>query len=103
MKQTLERLRAEFLEMPGLQLTMDQVHRLCGVDRPMCSAVLDALVQERFLCVTADGRYGRVSDGRVPRPRPAKADLDAAHSVSSDFVASARARLANSTRRASTR
>jgi hypothetical protein len=70
----LERLRAEFIEMPGLRLTMDQVHRFCGVERDMCSEVLDALVQEHFLCVKSDGSYVRVSDGRVPS-KPAKAAL----------------------------
>jgi len=29
----LTRLRAEFLEMPGLRLTPEQVQRLCGVER----------------------------------------------------------------------
>ena len=40
----------------------------------MCSEALEALVQEHFLCVTPDGSYMRVSDGRVPR-KPAKAEL----------------------------
>ena len=77
----LERLRAEFLEMPGLRLTMDQVHRLCGLERPMCSEALDVLVQEHFLCVKPDGRYARASDGRVPC-KPLKAAL-AKHSIAS--------------------
>src|SRR5256885_16506125 len=29
----LERIRAEYLEMPGLSLKADQVQRLCGVER----------------------------------------------------------------------
>jgi hypothetical protein len=74
MQQTLERLRAEFLEMPGLRLTIIQVHRLCGVELPLCSAVLDALVREDFLCVKPDGSYARLTDGQ-PRPRAAKAAL----------------------------
>ena len=76
---TLERLRAEFLEMPGLRLTIDQIHRLCGVERRMCSEALDVLVREQFLCVKADGSYVRASEGRLPRPRPAKAPAPAAH------------------------
>jgi hypothetical protein len=63
---SLERLRAEFLEMPGLRLTADQVHRLCGIDTPACSEVLDELVHEHFLCRKPDGRYARMSDGRPP-------------------------------------
>ena len=74
-QQTLERIRAEFLEMPGLRLTVDQVHRFCGIDRRLCSEMLDALVQEKFLSVKDDGSYARATEGRSPRPRQAKADL----------------------------
>jgi len=72
---TLERLRAEFLEMPGLRLTAAQVERFCGVDPRTCRAVLDALVDARFLRVAPDGRYARSGDGESPRPRPARAEL----------------------------
>jgi hypothetical protein len=47
----LKRLRAEFLEMPGLRLEPEQVQRLCGIERVLCQMVLDALVDEKFLCV----------------------------------------------------
>jgi len=43
----LNRLRAEFLEMPGLCLKPEQVQRLCGVERTMCQMVLDALATSR--------------------------------------------------------
>ena len=77
-RSALERIRAEFLEMPGLQLTLGQVHRLCGVERGLCEEVLDALVHEDFLYVKTDGRYARLtSDG--PRPRQAKAHLRDSH------------------------
>jgi len=65
MQAILERLRAEFLEMPGLRLTADQVHRFCGVERKTCRAVLDALVDEKFLCAKADGTYARLTEGAV--------------------------------------
>ena len=72
----LERMRAEFLEMPGLQLTREQVQRLCGVERALCQRVLDALVETRFLCLKHGGAYARLTDGAdTSRPRPAKADL----------------------------
>jgi hypothetical protein len=71
---TIERLRAEFLEMPGLRLTAAQVERLCGVERTICKAVLDALVDARFLRVSADGVYTRLTDGIIPRPTPARLD-----------------------------
>ena len=38
----LERIRAEYLEMPGLCLTSEQVQRLCGVERTICQLVLDS-------------------------------------------------------------
>jgi hypothetical protein len=72
----LNRLRAEYLEMPGLRLTRTQVQRLCGVEHTICQPVLDALVDTRFLWVNADGTYVRLTDGAdVPRPRPAKATV----------------------------
>jgi hypothetical protein len=67
MQQTLQRLRGEFLEMPGLRLTVQQAERLCGVEATMCKAILDALVDTRFLCVKPDGSYARVTDG-APSP-----------------------------------
>ena len=73
----LERLRAEFLEMPGLRLTEPQVRRLCGVEKPLCQRMLDSLVNARFLCRKSDGAYSRLSDGEIPRPRTAKAVLAA--------------------------
>jgi hypothetical protein len=47
--------------MPGLQLTHEQARRLWTIDDRVCSAVLNALVDEQFLRVTADGRYARAS------------------------------------------
>ncbi len=68
----LNRLRAEFLEMPGMQLKPEQVRRLCGVERELCQAVLDSLVATKFLCVCPDGRYARVTDGEVSHHRSAR-------------------------------
>ena len=69
----LKRIRAEFLEMPGLRLKGTQIERLCGVDHSACQQALDALVEAGFLCVKADGAYSRVTDGIYARPRAAKA------------------------------
>jgi hypothetical protein len=71
----LGRIRAEYLEMPGLQLTLAQAQRLWGLERELCKAVLDALVAEDFLRARGDGRYMRHADTPVARSRPAKADL----------------------------
>jgi hypothetical protein len=56
------RLRAEYLEMPGLCLKPEEVQRLCGLERLVCQAVLDALVADKFLCVRTDGEYVRLMD-----------------------------------------
>ncbi len=59
----LNRLRGQFLEMPGLSLTVNQAERLCGIDGSICKAVLDALVDVRFLRISNDGKYRRMTDG----------------------------------------
>jgi hypothetical protein len=66
-----ERVRAEYLEMPGLHLTIDQVQRLCGIERRTCTTVLDNLVEEHFLCVKPNGAYARAWEAY--RARAAKA------------------------------
>ncbi len=68
MKRTIERLRAEFLEMPGLRLNVKQVQRLCGVDETLCREALDTLVDVKFLRVNSDGTYARITDGYHPSP-----------------------------------
>ena len=67
MQRTLQRLRGEFLEMPGLRLTVPQAQRLCGVDPAICKAVLDTLVDAKFLDRKRDGSYGRLTDGESVR------------------------------------
>jgi hypothetical protein len=67
--------------MPGLRLTLAQAQRLCGVERALCMAVLDALVANKFLCVKRDGTYARLTDGDVSRPRPAQAGLGAGRRI----------------------
>jgi hypothetical protein len=58
----MERVRSEFDEMSGMRLTVAQVQRLCGVEQLICTAVLDALVDAKFLYRHADGTYARASD-----------------------------------------
>lgn len=74
-QRVLERLRAEYLEMPGLKLTIEQVQRLCGIDPRMCQPLLDALVKARFLRLNSDGTYVRLTEGSASLPPPAKAAL----------------------------
>lgn len=71
----LAQIRAEYLEMPGMQLTASQVERLCGIEGTVCQAVLDALVDATFLYVKTNGAYARVTDARVSPQRALKVDL----------------------------
>jgi hypothetical protein len=70
----LNRIRAEYLEMPGLRLKPEQLQRLCDVERTICQMVLNLLVDDKFLRVTLDGHYARLTDGEIVRPHTAKAD-----------------------------
>ena len=58
-----QRIRGEFLEMPGLRLTVQQARRLWRLDDTVCDAVLAALVDAHFLVKTSDGTFVR-QDGR---------------------------------------
>jgi CheY-like chemotaxis protein len=42
-------IQAEYLEMPGLDLTSRQAQPLWGLDAPTCAAMFDALVTAHFL------------------------------------------------------
>jgi hypothetical protein len=65
-RELLDRIRAEYLEMPGMRLTLKQVQRLCGVDGVTCQIVLDSLVEVKFLCLKSDGAYARLTEGDLP-------------------------------------
>jgi hypothetical protein len=54
-----ERVRGEFNEMPGLQLTEAQAARLWGVELNACRRVVEALVGAEFLRWTSNGRIAR--------------------------------------------
>ena len=55
----LRRAQAEFLEMPGLQLTEAQAARLWSFDSALCSAVLSELVASQFLIRTRRNLFAR--------------------------------------------
>jgi hypothetical protein len=55
----LDRVRAEFEEMPGLCLTLDQARRLWQLDAVCCEAVLAELVAQRFVRRTHRGAFVR--------------------------------------------
>jgi predicted alpha/beta-hydrolase family hydrolase len=72
----LNRIRSEYLEMPGLTLKSEQLQRLCGIDHDACQQVLSTLVEAGFLSVREDGSYARSRDVETSRTHPAKASLE---------------------------
>lgn len=58
-----DRVRSEFSEMPGINLTLEQAGRLLSLDSHICGRVLDELVQDGFLRLEPDGSYGRHDRG----------------------------------------
>jgi hypothetical protein len=54
------RVRAEFLEMPGLMLTFPQAERLWGLEQDLCRQVISALIGSEFLRCTREGMIARV-------------------------------------------
>ncbi len=61
MELMLIRIQGEFLEMPGLRLTLTQAQRLWNLDQVVCEALLAALVDVRFL-IESDGRFLQRTD-----------------------------------------
>jgi hypothetical protein len=65
----VDRVRAEFVEMPGLELTLPQAVRLWGLGADDCRSVLDSLTDAGFLKWTARRTVVRAGAGRpVSRP-----------------------------------
>jgi hypothetical protein len=67
-QQAFDRIRAEFMEMPGMRLTPEQVSRLSGADRNVCKSVLEDLVRAGFLCCL-NGAYIRRQSEAAPVSR----------------------------------
>ncbi|MEO5823144.1 MAG: hypothetical protein ABIT71_21785 [Vicinamibacteraceae bacterium] len=57
----VERIRAEYIEQPGLRLTEAQASRLWRLDEPTTRHALHELTGVSFLRRTDDGRYARPS------------------------------------------
>ena len=55
------RLRNEFLEMPGLTMSVPQVARMLGLRSEHAAAILEMLASERFLAQTPNGLYHRAT------------------------------------------
>ena len=63
----LQRIQAEYVEMPGLRLTAAQARRLWGLESDVCTALLGSLVDARFLVQTRDGRFVRSESARMSK------------------------------------
>ena len=59
----INRIRSEFLEMPGLQLTLSQASRLWGLEARACQHVIDSLIDASFLRWTPKGTVVRAEAG----------------------------------------
>ena len=57
------RIRNEYLEMPGLSLTLGQAQRLWQLRRADCEDLLDMLVHAGFLRQTSEGHFVRAGSG----------------------------------------
>jgi len=66
MNELVGRIRSEFLEMPGLRLTVTQASRLWGLDEGSCRRVIDVLIGSSFLRWTPGGAVARADDEGGP-------------------------------------
>jgi hypothetical protein len=86
----LQRVRAEYVEMPGLKLTAAQAQRLWGLDGATCHAVLAALLDLAFLSRTRTGLFimaATTGAGQMPRRgsgMPGASALVGAHHARTD-------------------
>ena len=55
----MERVQAEYVEMPGLSVTLPQAQRLWAVDQTMCEEVFSRLISTGVLRRTSKGRFIR--------------------------------------------
>jgi hypothetical protein len=62
MNELVGRIRGEFLEMPGLRLTVTQASRLWGLDEGSCRRIIDVLIGASFLRWTSSGAIARAEE-----------------------------------------
>jgi hypothetical protein len=59
---TVDVVRREFNEMPGMRLTRAQIRRLWNLSSPECDEVVDALISDGFLVETSTGHLRSTLD-----------------------------------------
>jgi len=57
-----DRVRAEYVEMPGLTLTRWQMRRMWTLDASLCDDIVNALVASGFLKLRSNNTYARVTN-----------------------------------------
>jgi hypothetical protein len=60
-EQLAQRVRAEYMEMPGMSLTREQAQCLWDLDAPVCEQLLEYLVATGFLARTSHATYVRIA------------------------------------------
>ena len=60
----IARVYGEYVDLPGMQLTLAQASRLWNVERVACARALDTLVEATFLRRAGDC-YVRADSGRL--------------------------------------
>ena len=63
-EQIADLIRMEYVEFPGLKLTLWQTQRLWNLPEDVCRQALTVLTQSRFLTRAADGAYVRAPSWR---------------------------------------
>ena len=59
-RELIDRVAAEYAEMPGLSLTLPQAERLWSIDSVTCRAVFGALMRGNIVRRNPRGKYVRV-------------------------------------------
>ena len=60
-----QRVRADFIEMPGLSLTYEQAVRLWACHPVVCRAVLESLLESQFLVRNRRAAFTRRENGAI--------------------------------------
>jgi hypothetical protein len=63
----LVRVRGEYVEMPGLRLTIRQAARLFGMLPDVADAVLNELRRASVLALSSDGKYSLIAESSRSR------------------------------------
>jgi hypothetical protein len=62
-EQIVQRMRADYLELPGLKLTRAQARCLWGLDADTCDQLLAYLIESGFIVCTRNDTYVRADAG----------------------------------------